>query len=212
MRIDQFLWSKMTFKLPAEILIATNNRGKFNEIADLLKLINIKAIPTFDLNIAEPEETGLTFEENSILKAKYYAKETGIFSLADDSGLCVEAMNGAPGIYSARFAKNAEGKNDFDCAFKKIAAEITKNSRAHFICNLTLFDPKTDFSISFEGRVDGNLIFPPRGNKGFGYDPIFIKDGLDQTFGEIDPQVKDQISHRGEAFKKLVDWLKSRSL
>ena len=109
----------MTFKLPAEILIATNNRGKFNEIADLLKLINIKAIPTFDLNIAEPEETGLTFEENSILKAKYYAKETGIFSLADDSGLCVEAMNGAPGIYSARFAKNTEGKNDFDCAFKK---------------------------------------------------------------------------------------------
>ena len=200
----------MTFQLPQEILIATNNRGKFNEIADLLKMINITAIPTFDLNIAEPEETGLTFQENSLLKAKYYAKITNLFSLADDSGLCVEAMNGAPGIYSARFAKNNDGKNDFDFAFKKIAAEINENSRAYFICNLTLFDPKTDFTISFEGRVDGNLISPPRGNKGFGYDPIFIKDGLNQTFGEIEPELKDQISHRGEAFKKLVIWLKNR--
>ncbi len=197
----------MTFKLPNQILIATNNRGKFSEIAALLDSINIKAIATFDFNIEEPEETGATFEENSLLKARYYAAKTGLVSLADDSGLCVEAMNGAPGIYSARFAKNADGKNDFDSAFKKIAAEITTNSRAHFICNLTLFDPKTDFAISFEGRVDGNLIFPPRGNKGFGYDPIFIKDGMNETFGEIDPQLKDQISHRGEAFKKLTKFL-----
>ncbi len=206
----------MTFKLPQEILIATNNRGKFSEISDLLKSINITAIPTFDFNIAEPEETGLTFEANSLLKAKYYAKETGLFSLADDSGLCVAAMKGAPGIYSARFAKNAAGQNDFTFAFQKIADEIVKNDaqnfRAHFICNLSLFDPKTDFEISFEGRADGNLIFPPRGNKGFGYDPIFIKDGMNQTFGEIDPVLKDQISHRGEAFKKLVDWLKNPNL
>lgn len=194
-------------KLPTEILIATNNRGKFSEIAALLQSVKINAIPTFDFDIDEPEETGTTFAENSLLKAKYYAKKIGLVSLADDSGLCVEAMNGAPGIYSARFAKNVEGKNDFDFAFKKIAAEIDKNSRAYFICNLTLFDPKTDFTISFEGRVDGDLIFPPRGNKGFGYDPIFIKDGMKETFGEIDPQLKDQISHRGAAFKKMVEWL-----
>lgn len=201
----------MTFKLPDEILIATNNRGKFVEIAELLKSINIKAVPTFDLNIAEPEETGATFEENSLLKAKYYALKTNLFSLADDSGLCVEAMNGAPGIHSARFAKNAEGKNDFESAFEKIAAKITKNDRAYFVCNLTLFDPKTNFSISFEGRASGRIIFPPRGNKGFGYDPIFIKDGMSQTFGEIDPHLKDQISHRGEAFGMLIDWLNKSS-
>ena len=202
----------MTFKLPAEILVATNNRGKFVEIEELLKSIEIKAVPTFDLNIPEPEETGLTFAENSLLKAKYYAQKTNLFSLADDSGLCIEALNGAPGIYSARWAKNSDGKNDFESAFKKIAAKITENYRAHFICNLTLFDPKTNFSISFEGRADGNLTFPPRGNKGFGYDPIFIKNGMNQTFGEIDPREKDLISHRGDAFQKLVTWLKNHSL
>ncbi len=205
----------MTFKLPDEILIATNNRGKFSEIADLLGSISIKAIPTFEFEIAEPEETGLTFAENSVLKAKYYGQKTGLVSLADDSGLCVEAMNGEPGIYSARFAKNAQGENDFTSAFEKISAQLAKNNfqncRAFFICNLALFNPVSGFNISFEGRVDGNLIFPPRGNQGFGYDPIFIKDGMDKTFGEIDPQFKDQISHRGIAFKKMVEWLKKGS-
>ncbi|NBV06439.1 MAG: RdgB/HAM1 family non-canonical purine NTP pyrophosphatase [Proteobacteria bacterium] len=206
----------MTLRLPTEILIATNNRGKFVEISDLLKSINIKAVPTFDFNIEEPEETGLTFQENSLLKAKYYAKKTNLFSLADDSGLCIEALNNKPGIYSARFAKNSKGEVDFNFAFKKIIAELEKlnlkTSSAHFICNLTLFDPKTDFQISFEGRVDGALTFPAQGNKGFGYDPIFIKNGMNQTFGEIDPQAKDQISHRGEAFKKMVEWLRIQNL
>ncbi len=205
----------MTFQLPAEILIATNNRGKFTEIAELLQSINIKAIPTFDLNIPEPEETGATFAENSLLKAQYYARKTNLFSLADDSGLCVEALSGAPGIHSARFAKNSAGKNDFNFAFEKIFTELKKlgidsarNPRAHFICNLTLFDPKTNFTISFEGRVDGKLAFPARGTQGFGYDPIFIKDEMEKTFGEIDPQLKDQISHRFDAFNQLVFWLK----
>lgn len=204
----------MTFKLPDQILIATNNRGKFSEIAQLLDSIRIKAIPTFEFEIVEPEETGVSFAENSLLKAKYYAQKTGLFSLADDSGLCVEAMNGAPGIHSARFAKNAIGENDFAWAFEKISAALAQNnfqnSRAYFVCNLTLFDPLSNFNISFEGRVDGNLIFPPLGNQGFGYDPIFIKNGMDKTFGEIDAQFKDQISHRGEAFKKLVSWLAKR--
>ena len=201
------------FSIPAQLLIATNNKGKFYEIESLLKSINIKSIPTFDFKISEPEETGLTFAENSLLKAKYYAKETGLISLADDSGICIEGLNGAPGIYSARFAKNSAGKNDFNLAFEKISLELQKNSpqnlRAFFVCNLSIFDPKTNFEISFEGRVDGNLTFPARGNKGFGYDPIFIKDGMTQTFGEIEPEQKDKISHRGHAFEKLVNWLKS---
>ncbi len=207
----------MKFSLPSQILIATNNKGKFVEIESLLNQISIKAIPTFQFNIEEPEETGTTFAANSLLKAKYYANKTGLVALADDSGLCVEALNNEPGIYSARFARNAEGKNDFNFAFEKIFTELKKinaekNSRAHFICNLTIFDPKTNFEISFEGRVDGILNFPPLGNKGFGYDPIFIKDGMSQTFGEIDPELKDCISHRGEAFQKMVNWLQNHSL
>jgi len=198
--------------LPKKILIASGNKGKFHEISDLLSQINIEAIPSFQFNISEPDETGKTFAENSLLKAKFYGEKTGLVALADDSGLCVEAMNGAPGIHSARFALDEKGEKNFPLAFEKIAKKITENKRAYFICNLALFDPKTNFSISFEGRVDGNLTFPARGNKGFGYDPIFIKDGMDKTFAEIDPQLKDQISHRFYAFEKLVNWIKTSSL
>jgi len=201
------------FSIPTQLLIATNNKGKFFEIESLLNQINIKAIPTFQFNIEEPEETGKTFAENSLLKARYYGSKTGLMALSDDSGLCVDAMNGEPGIYSARFAKNDRGESDFNFAFEKISAAVKNNNyAAHFICNLGFFDPKTNFEISFEGRVDGNLTFPARGNKGFGYDPIFIKNGMNQTFGEIDPQEKDQISHRADAFLKLVNWLKNSGL
>jgi XTP/dITP diphosphohydrolase len=201
------------FSIPKQLLIATNNKGKFFEIESLLNQINIKAVPTFQFNIEEPEETGKTFAENSLLKARYYGSRTGLMALADDSGLCVDAINGEPGIYSARFAKNDRGESDFNFAFEKISAAIKNNNyAAHFICNLALFDPKTNFEISFEGRVDGNLTFPALGNKGFGYDPIFIKNGMTQTFGEIDPHQKDQISHRAAAFLKLVNWLKNSGL
>lgn len=207
----------MTFKLPTEILIATNNQGKFVEIRDLLNQINIKSISTADFNISEPEETGATFAENSLLKAKYYAAETNLCALADDSGLCVEDLNGEPGVHSARFAIDENtGKKNFPLAFEKIKNSLIKNNidlsqnpRAHFICNLTIFDPKTDFSISFEGRVDGFLNFASLGNKGFGYDPIFTKNGMNKTFGEIEPELKDKISHRAEAFNQLVKWLKT---
>ena len=201
------------FSIPKQLLIATNNKGKFFEIESLLNQINIKAVPTFQFNIEEPEETGKTFAENSLLKARYYGSKTGLMALADDSGLCVDAINGEPGIYSARFAKNERGESDFNFAFEKISAAIKNNNyAAHFICNLALFDPKTNFEISFEGRVDGNLTFPALGNKGFGYDPIFIKNGMNQTFGEIDPEEKDQISHRADAFLKLVNWLRNSGL
>lgn len=201
--------------LPKKILIATNNKGKFFEIESLLKTLDIEAIPTFQFNLAEPEETGETFEENSLLKAKYYAAKTGLVALADDSGLCVEALNCEPGIHSARFAIDEKtGEKNFPLAFEKIffrldeiGIKAEKKPKAFFICNLSLFDPHTNFSISFEGKVDGTLTFPARGNKGFGFDPIFIKNGMEETFGEIDAAKKDKISHRADAFEKLKNWL-----
>jgi XTP/dITP diphosphohydrolase len=201
--------------LPKKILIASGNKGKFAEIKDLLQQINIEAIPSFQFNISEPQETEKTFAANSLLKAKYYAEKTGLFSLADDSGLCVEDLNGEPGIHSARFALDKTGEKNFPYAFEKIFSELKKRGitaekkpRAYFICNLALFDPQTNFSINFEGRIDGTLTFPAQGNQGFGYDPIFIKNGMEKTFGEISAVTKDQISHRAEAFKKLLNWLK----
>lgn len=201
----------MAFKLPSKILIATGNKGKFSEISDLLKTINIESVATFDFDIEEPEETGTTFAQNSLLKAKYYAQKTNLPALADDSGICIDDLDGRPGIYAARFAKNEQGKTDFVNTFAKIKKELEEKNvdlsnkpKAHFICNLSLFDPQTNFEMSFEGRVDGHLVFPARGDKGFGYDPIFIKDGMDKTFGEIEPELKDKISHRGDAFNKLL--------
>jgi XTP/dITP diphosphohydrolase len=208
------------FSLPKEILIATGNKGKFVEIADLLSQINIEAISPDRFNLQEPEETAQTFAENSLLKAKFYGQKTGLFALADDSGLCVEALNGEPGIHSARFAIDEKtGEKNFALAFEKIFAALKKinilpaqKPHAFFICNLSLFNPKTNFAISFEGRIDGHLTFPARGNCGFGYDPIFIKNGMNKTFGEIEAKQKDQLSHRAVAFEKMTNWLKLPNL
>jgi XTP/dITP diphosphohydrolase len=202
-----------------KILIATGNQGKFNEISQLLKPLNISAISTADFSLAEPEEYGKTFQENSLIKARYYGSQTNLIALADDSGLCVDALNGKPGIKSARFAFDEKlQKSNFPLAFEKIFFELAeigitpeKKPSAYFICNLSLFNPKTNFEISFEGRVDGHLIYPPRGNKGFGYDPIFVKDDMDISFGEIAASEKDLISHRGNAFKKFVAWLEKQN-
>ncbi len=195
-----------------EILIASGNKGKLVEIAELLNSIGIKAISAADFNLVEPEETGNSFEENSIIKAKYYGDETGLVALADDSGLCVDLLDGQPGIHSARWAIDDQGKKNFDLAFEKIAKELAAKNidvenqiiTAHFICNLTLYFPQTKETQSFEGRIDGRLTFPPRGNNGFGFDPIFIANGFEQTFGEILAQEKDKISHRTQAFAKLI--------
>jgi len=198
-----------------KILIATGNKGKFTEISNLLAGINIQSVGTWDFDdLEEPEETGATFLENSLIKAQYYAKKTGLVSLADDSGICIEGLGNKPGIHSARYAVNSDNKTDFPYAFKKIFIELEKQNihpssypKAHFICNLTIFDPEDNFHINFEGRVDGSLIYPPKGSLGFGYDPIFIKNGMEKTFGEIERFEKDKISHRGNAFEKMVKWL-----
>ncbi len=207
---------KNNFALPKKILIATGNSGKFAEISELLKQFDITSIKA-PQDFAEPEETGETFAQNSLLKAKYYGEKTGIVALADDSGLCINGLNGSPGVHSARFALDDDGKKNFDLAFEKIQAALSKNgidpcgAKAFFVCNLTIFDPQTKFSASFEGRVDGELAFPKRGDKGFGYDPIFVKDHMTQTFGEILPQQKDQISHRGLAFAKFTKFFQEQN-
>jgi len=199
-----------------EILVATGNKGKLVEIADLLAILNIKAIGSFDYNLPEPEENGQSFTENSLIKAKYYGDKTGLLSLSDDSGLCIDLLDGKPGIKSAGFAINEKtGQKDFDLAFEKIKSALIEKGvdvnkdkiSAHFICSLSIYDPKTKISNSFEGRVNGRLTFPARGNKGFGYDPLFIPDGFKQSFGEMSPTKKEQISHRAIAFEKLTKML-----
>jgi XTP/dITP diphosphohydrolase len=194
------------------IVIASHNAGKVAEIGEMLTPLGLQVLSAADANIPEPEETGTTFLENAKLKAEHAAAKSKLPSLADDSGLVVPAIGGAPGIYSARWA--GADKN-FSSAFDQIEAAIADNAPdnrkpgAHFICALAFSRPndKTQF---FEGRVNGRLIFPPRGDKGFGYDPIFIPDGYDLTFGEIDAAIKNRISHRARAFAKFLEFLKAQ--
>lgn len=198
------------------ILIATGNKGKLQEISKLLQDINITTIGANEYNLEEPEENGLTFEENSIIKARYYGDKTGKIALADDSGLVIPAIDGQPGIYSARWATN----KDFNIAFTTIKAKLQEKNidpqkdkiAAYFICNLSLYNPKNAQINSFEGRVDGFLQFPPKGDQGFGYDPIFIRAGDNLTFAQIDPKEKEEISHRADAFRKLVEFLSKNDI
>ncbi|MBI3678585.1 MAG: RdgB/HAM1 family non-canonical purine NTP pyrophosphatase [Proteobacteria bacterium] len=189
------------------LLVASHNPGKVREIDDLLAPYGIETKGAAELGLDEPEETANTFAENALLKARAAADASGLIALADDSGLAVTALGGAPGIYSARWA----GPNkDFSIAMTRVERELrakqTKDASAKFVCVLALAEPKGDAQI-FEGEVQGTLTFPPRGNKGFGYDPIFVADGMTQTFGEIDPARKHAMSHRARAFAKFVDAL-----
>jgi XTP/dITP diphosphohydrolase len=203
----------------AKILIATGNKGKFDEISSLLQNSNFTCIPTFEYKLEEPREDGKDFAQNSLIKAKYYANKTGLLSLADDSGLCVDALDGKPGIHSARWAiDEVTGKRDFNLAFNKIAAELEKKSInlennkiiASFICNLTIFNPVSNNHKSFEGKVEGVLTFPAKGSKGFGYDPIFIANIFkNKTFAQIEYKDKESVSHRSGAFKQLNHFLNS---
>ncbi len=187
------------------LVIASHNAGKVAEIAELIAPLKIKVISASKANIVEPEETGSTFAENAALKAEHAATASGLPALSDDSGLVVPAIGGAPGIYSARWA----GANkDFSIAFARIQKELQNNpADAYFICVLALSIPNEQTRL-FEGRIDGTLTFPPRGDKGFGYDPIFIPNGYPITFAEIDPVEKNRISHRARAFAKFLDFLK----
>jgi XTP/dITP diphosphohydrolase len=191
----------------ATLVVATHNAGKLREIRELLAPLGFTAKSAGELGLPEPEETGTTFAANAELKARAAADASGLPALADDSGLAVTALDGAPGIYSARWAGEAK---DFSAAMARIERELaakgTKDFSAKFVCALALAEPKGSVEI-FEGEVHGQLQFPPRGANGFGYDPIFVMDGMTQSFGEIEPALKHSLSHRARAFEKLVKYL-----
>ena len=198
--------------LPKRLVAATHNAGKLREIGDLLRPFGIEAVGSAALGLLEPEETGSTFRDNAVLKAEAAARASGGAALADDSGLCVEALGGAPGVLSARWAGEAR---DFALAMARIERELRTARapqpwRAYFISALALAWPDGRVEV-FEGRVDGELLFPPRGTQGFGYDPIFRPDGHVRTFGEMSAAEKHglppdgslALSHRARAFQKL---------
>ena len=184
------------------LVIASHNKGKVREIGELLAPFGVEAVSAAELGLPEPEETGNTFIANAELKARAAAKAANLPALADDSGLEVAALDGRPGIHSARWAGPSK---DFAAAMKKIESEIADDPdrRANFACALALCWPDGHCE-TFLGRVDGRLVWPPRGDKGFGYDPIFVGDGMSKTFAEIEPDAKHAISHRADAFRKLV--------
>jgi len=186
------------------LVVASHNSGKVREIRDLLLPYGISVSTAAELHLPEPEETGSSFAENAVLKAEAAASASKLPALADDSGLSVVALKGAPGIYSARWAGPAK---DFAVAMERVHQEFENSGRtnpsAKFVCALALASPGESTEI-FEGEVHGHLQFPPRGDKGFGYDPIFVPQGLTQTFGEMEPPQKHAMSHRARAFEKFL--------
>jgi XTP/dITP diphosphohydrolase len=200
-------------RVPGRLVIATHNAGKLREIEELLRPFGVVPLGAAALGLEEPEETGSTFRDNAVLKARAAAQASKRIALADDSGLCVEALDGAPGVYSARWAGPAK---DFRAAMARVESELEARAapppwRAAFVSVLAL--AWADGAVeTFEGRVDGALVFPPRGTAGFGYDPIFRPDGHDRTFGEMSAEEKHGIpadgslalSHRARAFQKFA--------
>ncbi len=188
------------------LVIASHNAGKVREIADLLAPFRIEVISAGKLGLPEPEETGTSFEANAELKARAAARAAKLPALADDSGVVVPALGGAPGIYSARWAGPAK---DFTLAMREVEARLDRCGAqeaaraASFVAVLALAWPDEHLEM-FRGEVHGRLVWPPRGDKGFGYDPMFVPDGHTVTFGEMEPQAKHAISHRARAFEQLV--------
>ena len=187
----------------ARLVIASHNPGKVREIGDLLAPHDVSVVSAADLGLPEPEETGKTFRANAELKAGAAAVAAGLPALADDSGLAVHALGGAPGIYSARWAGP---EKDFDLAMARVEEEMAEKEdrSAHFACALCLAWPD-GHKETFEGYVHGHLVWPPRGSLGFGYDPVFRAEGYNITFGEMEPAAKHAISHRAAAFRQLID-------
>jgi XTP/dITP diphosphohydrolase len=198
---------------PGKLVIASHNQGKVREIRDLLAPYGIEPVSAGELSLPEPEETGTTFAENALLKAQASAAASGIVALADDSGLCVDALGAAPGVYTADWAEKQHYEGgpgrDWYMAMGKVEGKLAElgpeaNRTAYFVCTLALAWPDGETAL-FEGRAHGALTWPPRGKLGFGYDPVFVPTGATLTFAEIDPVLKHKISHRAEAFAKLVE-------
>ena len=190
------------------LVVASHNAGKVREIEDLVRPVGLSVVSASSLVLPEPEETGVTFAENAVIKAQAAAVAANLPALADDSGLEVDVLDGAPGIRSARWAGPDE---DFAVAMQRVWDEVAKrdgasgqNPRANFTCALCIAWPDGQNDV-FEGKVFGHLVWPPRGDKGFGYDPMFVPDGHQATFGEMEPMQKHAMSHRAMAFARFVD-------
>ena len=189
-----------------KLLIGSNNQGKIKEIRDLLPK-NLDIFSSQDLHLKSPKENGKSFEENSLIKAKYFSKKSKIICLADDSGLEIDLLNGGPGIYSARWGGK---KNNFNLAIQRVYKELNKKNkfwfkkkqRARFKCVLSIYWPNNKF-VSVKGQVEGSISRTKKGNNGFGYDPIFIPKNYKITFGQMKPSKKYKIDHRLKAFKKI---------
>jgi XTP/dITP diphosphohydrolase len=193
---------------PGRLVIASHNHGKVREIRDLLGPYGMEPVSAAELDLPEPEETGTSFFANAELKARSAADLSGLVALADDSGLCVEALGGDPGVYTANWAETADGTRDWLMAMEKVEAKLQAlgpdvSRAAHFVCTLALAWPDGHVNW-FEGRVEGTLTWPPRGTLGFGYDPVFVPLGETRSFAELDPAEKKQLSHRTRAFEALV--------
>jgi len=184
------------------LFVASHNQGKVFEIKDLLTPLDIKVSEISEINSIPPDENGSSFIENAIIKALSSARLSNSVSIADDSGLAINALNGEPGIHSSRWAGH---ERNFALAINKIAEKLsnTKDMSAKFVCALCLAWPDGHCE-SFQGEINGSLTFPPKGSNGFGYDPIFIPDGYNLTFGQLDPSKKKAISHRALAFNQLL--------
>jgi XTP/dITP diphosphohydrolase len=187
-----------------ELVIASHNQGKINEFRQMLSPFGVTVYSAVDLNLPDVDETGTTFAENALLKAEALAAASGKPCLADDSGLCVDALNGRPGVYSARYAPN----RDFDKAMQMLIDELKQTGKtdwsAHFSCVLALKIPSEE-ALLFEGRVDGKIVAERRGCNGFGFDPIFMPEGEMRTFAEMSAEEKKHISHRGRAVAAFLE-------
>lgn len=192
-----------------KILFASHNVGKIKEIKNMLEPLGISVITSAEAIFPDVEETGSTFAENSLLKSQTIAASMGVPCIADDSGLCVDALDGAPGVFSARYAPN----RDFDKGIDKLLAEMEKSTnksrKAHFSCVISLAYPDGRYEL-FEGRVDGKIAFEKMyGEGGFGYDPVFVPDGYDCSFAQMSKEDKNKISHRGRAMQKFKEYITS---
>jgi XTP/dITP diphosphohydrolase len=193
---------------PGRLVLATHNAGKVREIRALVEPFGIEPVSAGELGLPVPEETGTTFIENATLKALASATAANLPALADDSGLCVDALGGAPGVVSADWAEAPGRARDFGMAAERVWREVQAVGlgapiSARFMCALVIAWPDGHVQ-AYEGACEGTIVWPPRGSRGFGYDPIFVGAGMSETFGEIDPGLKHAISHRADAFRKLV--------
>lgn len=193
-------------RIGPRLVLASHNKGKLKEIAALLEPFGIETVPASAFGLAEPVETEDNFAGNALLKARFAAEGSGLPALSDDSGICVDALDGAPGVYTADWAETPTGR-DWLLAMTKVEDRLRAlgpdvSRRAEFVCTLALVWPDGR-SETFEGRMPGSLTWPPRGDFGFGYDPVFVPEGYSETFAEMDPAEKHAISHRAKAFAKL---------